>query len=915
MKTWSVVLLIISFCLLSTVGSAQSLFVTKEKIENELEERGLDVEEVTERLRERGVDLTYLNYDNISQDQIALIQEVILEMEEEQLKEELAKQRLEESEEDLLDEETLLEEDEEMESDSLLLDSEELLEEGEEEIEITIYGQELFRRDILDIQPPSEEIKAPESYVLGPGDDLVISIWGKSQIEDEYEIGEDGFLRIIIRNGARRVFLKGVTLGEAKEKVFNLLNDYYNFDRGQFDLALNSSRTIRVGIYGEVYENPGSVALSAFNSAFNALAAVKGTNDIGSLRNIILQKSDGRQLTLDVYAFMKNPAISKDYYLEDNDVIIIPRVSKVVSIEGAIRRPLDYELKENEGIRELLDFAGGFSPDAFQSKIQVQRYQDDQKKVVDVDWREYKKTNRNFILEDGDVIIVESIEKDAENTVEIVGEVYKPGVYQRTGTMKIYDLIRKAGVTPASSTDLVYLTRTNTDGTVEYRKIFLTQIMSDPGNSENISLQDNDIVEVWNKNRFTDDKDIAVDGAVRFPGTFNYDKSESIRVKDAILLAGGLRRDASNYAIIHRNDPLNPKVKSYKTIDDLQTVFDDESSSLNYTLDPFDSLVVKSKNTFLEESFVRIEGAVNSPGEYQYGADMTIKDLMTLAGGFKMAASTNNIEISRVIIKNNEPTKTVVANVEMDRNFNVMGRGNGSYVLQPFDNVAVRYIKEFQLQKRVFLEGEVAFPGPYAISKENEKILSILERAGGLTDEAFPAGATLIRDDQDYGSVVIKLEEIIHNPSSEFNFYVKNGDRITVPKIKEFVTIKGATRAREVVGEESINEGNVIHVPFHKNKDAMFYINEYAGGLHERADRQKIFVEHANGEIKRPRGGFLVKRFPKVFQGSVISVGYKSLEQDKADEKSEVNWTEVLGESVGQAMSILTLILLINQLD
>ena len=167
MKTWSVVLLIISFCLLSTVGSAQSLFVTKEKIENELEERGLDVEEVTERLRERGVDLTYLNYDNISQDQIALIQEVILEMEEEQLKEELAKQRLEESEEDLLDEETLLEEDEEMESDSLLLDSEELLEEGEEEIEITIYGQELFRRDILDIQPPSEEIKAPESYVLG----------------------------------------------------------------------------------------------------------------------------------------------------------------------------------------------------------------------------------------------------------------------------------------------------------------------------------------------------------------------------------------------------------------------------------------------------------------------------------------------------------------------------------------------------------------------------------------------------------------------------------------------------------------------------------------------------------------------------------------------------------------------------
>ena len=317
---------------------------------------------------------------------------------------------------------------------------------------------------------------------------------------------------------------------------------------------------------------------------------------------------------------------------------------------------------------------------------------------------------------------------------------------------------------------------------------------------------------------------------------------------------------------------MNPKIKYYKTIENLDAIFESEGLDENFILNPFDSLVVKSKNTFLEESFVRIEGAVNDPGEFQYGEGMTIKDLMTLAGGFKLAASTNNIEISRVIIKNNEPTRTVVANLEMDRNFNVKNNSDSEYVLEPFDNIAVRFIKEFQLQKRVFLEGEVLYPGPYAISKENEKILSILQRAGGLTDEAFPSGATLVRDDQDYGSVVIKLEEIIRNPDSEFNFYVKNGDRISVPKIKEFVTIKGATRAKEAVGLDKINEGNAIHVPYHKNKDAMFYINEYAGGLHDNADRQKIFVEHANGEIKRPKTGFLIRKFPKVYQGSILSL-------------------------------------------
>ncbi|MBT8230949.1 MAG: SLBB domain-containing protein, partial [Bacteroidia bacterium] len=306
--------------------------------------------------------------------------------------------------------------------------------------------------------------------------------------------------------------------------------------------------------------------------------------------------------------------------------------------------------------------------------------------------------------------------------------------------------------------------------------------------------------------------------------------------------------------------------------------------------------------------------AVNRPGEYQYGQDMTIRDLLVLAGGFKMAASTNNIEISRVIIRNNQPTQTVVDKLEVDRSYNVIGF-EGGYLLEPFDNIAVRYINEFELQQRVFLEGEVKFPGPYAISKKNERISSVINRAGGLSQEAFPAGATLDRSENDYGSIVIKLDEILNDPSSEFNFVVKNGDRITVPKTREFVTIRGATKVKEVVGEAAINVGNEIHVPYHQGKDAMFYINEYAGGLNELADRQKIFVEHANGEIKKPRNALFKKVYPKVLKGSTITVGYKTPEDPESKEQTDVDWTKVLGDSVAQAMSILTLILLIERLD
>ena len=365
MNIWLSRGIILCLLLSATAVEAQNLFVTKAKIEQELEDRNLEIEEVYERLREEGVDIAYIDENNITPEQVEVIQRVIVEMEEEARLKEL------EELEDSLDEDELQDDQEELseEGDSLLI-TEEIIDDTEViDLESLIYGQHLFRQDILNVKASSDEVKTPDSYILGPGDDLVISVWGRSQFDEEYEINGNGYINIL--KGAKRVYLKGLSLGKAKEKLYKFFNEYYVFNEGEFDVAINSTRTVQVSIYGQVFENPGSFALPASNSAFNALAAVKGTSESGSLRKIELHKSDSRILELDVYEFMQNPSITKDFYLEENDVILIPYAANIIKLEGAVRRPMKYELVEKEGLKALLTFAGGFSENAFKRKIQI----------------------------------------------------------------------------------------------------------------------------------------------------------------------------------------------------------------------------------------------------------------------------------------------------------------------------------------------------------------------------------------------------------------------------------------------------------------------------------------------------------------------------------------------------------------
>ena len=208
----------------------------------------------------------------------------------------------------------------------------------------------------------------------------------------------------------------------------------------------------------------------------------------------------------------------------------------------------------------------------------------------------------------------------------------------------------------------------------------------------------------------------------------------------------------------------------------------DSRSADNIVLQPFDSIFVYSKNSFLDEINVNISGAVNNPGEFAYGEGMSLRDAIVLAGGFRRSSATNAIEVSRVIIEDNQRTQTIIKTVTLNRDqLTDFGNKEGLFELQPYDNIFVRFVPEFELQQNVLVNGEVTLPGEYSLIQDNETVYDIIQRAGGLTEEAFPAGATLYRSEDSLGFIVMRLEEILVDYNSRYNYTPVSYTHLTLP--------------------------------------------------------------------------------------------------------------------------------------
>lgn len=883
---------------------AFSQTVDPQAAREELENRGLEEEEVKRRMLEKGVDI-----DNIDPTDPAevlkaeqVLEEVIQEIEAE--KNETLGEVVSESVEEIKD----------AVEDGKALDeaiAEEIIDTQNENVETPpaqIYGQKIFRDKTIQVFSSAEDVRPPDSYVMGPGDQVNISIWGASQEDATYEINKEGFIK-----PARmpRISLKGKTFKSAKDLLASRFAQSYNFRREEFAVTITYSRTITINILGEVL-NPGSFTLPATNTAFNALVAAGGPSNIGSVRNIRLIRGGASTRQIDVYEFMNDPAVREQFYLQDNDIIHVGTIGRTVKISGAVRRPLSFEMTNGEQLKKLVDYAGGLAANAYKGNIQVKRFVNDEEKIIDVDFRNLVASGGDFDLQSGDEVFVQTIPKPYKNFVEIGGAVELPGKFELRSGMKISDLVNKGRLLEGARQDIAFLLHTKSDGTTGYEQINLEEVIANPNSTNNLFLRPKDRLRVLSQTVYVDQATISIEGAVRNPGEQDLDSETDLKLNEAIILSGGLRRDATDVGYIFRVDPSNRKEKQYIRVN-LRKALENPQSAENLTLQPSDQIEVMSQFKFIDQSFVSVNGAIRTPGEYRFDESLRLSDILTLAGGLQLQASTNRIDIFRVLITDNEPTKTVVATVEVDRDLNRIG--GDDFILQPFDQIIVREAPEFELQRNISLSGEVVYPGTYALLDKNEQIWSVIKRAGGLTKEAFLAGATLFRTKSDAGYVLLNLDEVEKNAGSRYNFILKAGDAIVIPKKKDLVTIQlEATKASELYPNKLLDEGK-LNVAYHENKNAKWYVKEYAAGVGEKGRNSLIVVEHPNGQIEQTKG-FIFKKYPKVEKGSIITVGKKLEKPEKeSEEKEEIDWGRVLADSITQATAILTLILLIQRLD
>lgn len=673
-----------------------------------------------------------------------------------------------------------------------------------------VFGRDVFTNKNLSFEPNSN-MATPANYLLGPGDQVIIDIWGASQNTFSETISPDGNINV---KNLGPVYLNGLTINEANAYVQRKFNSIYSGVLGgttsNIKLTLGQIRSIQINIMGEV-SVPGTYTLSAFSSVFHALYRAGGVNSIGSLRNIKVMRGGKKMAALDVYDYILKGKFNDDIRLMEGDVIIVPPYDCLVNISGNVKRPLFYEMKTGESLANLLHYAGGFTGDAYSKTLRLLRKSGREHQIFNIDAKDFD----SFKLTDGDVVTIGAVLDRFENRVEIKGAVYREGLYELSaGVNSVKSLIEKAeGITGDAFMNRAELRRQHEDLTLEIIPIDLKGLLE--GETADVPLQKNDILYI-------------------------------------------------------------------PSIHDLQ-----------------------------EAGILTIHGEVARPGVFPFAKNTTLEDLVVQAGGLMESASTVRVDIARRI----KDPKSMKVSREVGQTFSFSLKdgfivdGTPGFVLEPFDEVYVRRSPRYQAQQNVTVTGEVVFGGRHAVTEKNERLSDLIRKAGGLTPEAYPQGARLLRkmtpeeiarqektleiatrstgkDSIDVDKLVaeniypvgITLEKALTNPGSDADLVLREGDELFVPQYVNTVKINGTVMFPNTV-------------LYQKGKRLKHYINQ-AGGFGQRAQKNKVYVVYMNGTVAQVKGG----------SSKYIQPGCEIIVPNKPDKKGMS-----LGEIIGLSSSIASL--------
>ena len=516
-----------------------------------------------------------------------------------------------------------------------------------------VFGRNIFNNKALTFEPQMN-MPTPQNYVLGPGDLLVVDVYGASQDALKLTVSPDGDITI---PGFGPIQVSGYTVANAQSKIQRKLGDYYQ--NSSIKTSLGQTRTIMVNVMGEV-RTPGTYTLSAFATVFHALYRAGGINSLGTLRNIKVFRQ-GRLITVvDVYEFILNGRLAGNVRLQDNDVIQVGAYDCIVEVEGHVKRPMAYEMREDESIATLMKYCGGFAGDAYKKSLRVERRNGQMKSVHNVEEFELS----SFKVEDGDEITVEGIYDRYENMVEIKGAVWRPGKYELGDKVtSIRTLIEQAqGLTEEAMTSRAVMRRMKPNRTQEVISVDLEGIMN--GSAADMPLENEDVLFIPTLAEHQNLRTLTITGEVIFPGVYEY--ADNMTLEDFILQAGGLtdRASATKIDVSRRlRDPNATeagmevaKTFSFSIKDNY--IIDGEQ---NFVLEPYDIVQIRRSPVFRTPVQVTVSGEVTFQGNYTMETkNQRLSDVIKAAGGILPGAY---IRGARLIRQMTEDEKARMQNV------------------------------------------------------------------------------------------------------------------------------------------------------------------------------------------------------------------------------------------------------------
>lgn len=603
-----------------------------------------------------------------------------------------------------------------------------------------VFGRNIFNNEMLTFEP-SMNIPTPANYRLGAGDVVIIDVWGASQTTFEGTVSPDGTVTI---EGVGPLALAGMTVKEANDYVKKQLGRFYA--NSNITLTVGETRSIQVQVMGEVMV-PGTYTLSALSSAFNALYAAGGISEIGTLRDIKVFRQGRVVSTIDVYDYILNGNTKGDIRLADNDVIVVGPYECLVNIRGKVKRPMFYEMKENESVSRILDYAGGFAGDAYTDNVRLIRKSGREYSVYTVDEFEMN----GFLLKDGDSLYVDSVIPRFSNMAEIRGAVFHPGQYQMDGSIKtVRQLIKAAdGLREDAFLKRAVMHRQKEDLTMEALSVDVEGIMD--GTVADIPLRKNDILFIPSSLDMKGERTLTIDGEINFPGIYQY--ADNTTIEDLVLQAGGFTEAASM-----------AKVDVFRRIKNPDAVTDDEKLSETYSfslrdglvmgdgqdfhLQPYDEVFVRKSPAYSEQRNVKVSGAVNFSGSYAMdNKDYRLSDLVKAAGGLSSLAYAKGARLQRLLTEEEKKQRESAMKASQ---------------IQVYEE-SLRSEKEFNMAQA-------------------DSILNLKLDLG----DTYP--------------VAINLEKAMKNPGSLDDVRLREGDELVVPQFSNTVKISG-----EVMYPISIN--------------------------------------------------------------------------------------------------------------